>query len=95
MLELCRFVLHALLGKIAFKLFGQGKGSKGIRGRIVSLVNSQLSATKQEELSEAAVLEYIDAANYEGGSGRFWTCDPVDGTKGFIRGEQVCFQGDL
>jgi 3'(2'), 5'-bisphosphate nucleotidase len=30
---------------------------------------------------------------YKGGrSGRFWTLDPIDGTKGFLRGEQyaVC-----
>lgn len=35
----------------------------------------------------------IDLGNYEGGStGRFWALDPIDGTKGFLRGDQfaVC-----
>lgn len=43
--------------------------------------------------SAAAVFESIDLGNYEGGStGRFWALDPIDGTKGFLRGDQfaVC-----
>lgn len=35
----------------------------------------------------------IDLGNYEGGNkGRFWALDPIDGTKGFLRGDQfaVC-----
>lgn len=39
------------------------------------------------------VYESIDFGNYEGGSeGRFWALDPIDGTKGFLRGDQfaVC-----
>ena len=35
------------------------------------------------------ILEAIDSGNHEGGStGRFWTLDPIDGTKGFLRGGQ-------
>lgn len=40
-----------------------------------------------------AVYDSIDFGNYEGGSkGRFWALDPIDGTKGFLRGDQfaVC-----
>ncbi|KAI9809572.1 MAG: hypothetical protein M1825_000004 [Sarcosagium campestre] len=40
-----------------------------------------------------AMLDAIDAGDSEGGpSGRFWTIDPIDGTKGFLRGGQyaVC-----
>lgn len=39
------------------------------------------------------ICEVIDQGNSEGGSkGRFWALDPIDGTKGFIRGDQfaVC-----
>ena len=39
------------------------------------------------------LLAAIDYGNYAGGAkGRFWTLDPIDGTKGFLRGEQfaVC-----
>jgi 3'(2'), 5'-bisphosphate nucleotidase len=35
------------------------------------------------------ILEAIDQGASEGGSkGRFWTLDPIDGTKGFLRGGQ-------
>ncbi|KAI9151797.1 3'(2'),5'-bisphosphate nucleotidase [Paramyrothecium foliicola] len=40
-----------------------------------------------------AMLEFIDNGNSPGGSqGRIWTIDPIDGTKGFLRGGQyaVC-----
>ncbi|MBC2605152.1 3'(2'),5'-bisphosphate nucleotidase [Pelagicoccus albus] len=41
------------------------------------------------ELDADSVLAAIDRGNHEGGStGRFWTLDPIDGTKGFLRGEQ-------
>ncbi|CCK72475.1 3'(2'),5'-bisphosphate nucleotidase KNAG_0K01100 [Huiozyma naganishii CBS 8797] len=39
------------------------------------------------------VARVINMGDYEGGStGRFWCLDPIDGTKGFLRGEQfaVC-----
>jgi 3'(2'), 5'-bisphosphate nucleotidase len=39
------------------------------------------------------VLDAIDLGTFGGGkTGRFWTLDPIDGTKGFLRGEQyaVC-----
>jgi len=39
--------------------------------------------------SEAAVCDAIDRGNHSGGvQGRFWTLDPIDGTKGFLRGGQ-------
>ncbi|MBL8841249.1 MAG: 3'(2'),5'-bisphosphate nucleotidase [Planctomycetes bacterium] len=38
--------------------------------------------------SDAEVLGWIDRAQSEGGHGRFWCLDPIDGTKGFLRGEQ-------
>lgn len=35
------------------------------------------------------VLDAIDRGAYGGGaSGQFWTLDPIDGTKGFLRGDQ-------
>lgn len=40
-------------------------------------------------LTEEQVLDAIDKGNYKGGPrGRHWTLDPIDGTKGFLRGEQ-------
>jgi 3'(2'), 5'-bisphosphate nucleotidase len=43
--------------------------------------------------SEAAMLDAIDLGNSAGGAkGRIWALDPIDGTKGFLRGGQyaVC-----
>ncbi|MFG0257031.1 MAG: 3'(2'),5'-bisphosphate nucleotidase [Phycisphaerales bacterium JB043] len=40
------------------------------------------------EASEDDVLEAIDIGNHDGSSDAFWTLDPIDGTKGFLRGEQ-------
>ena len=34
------------------------------------------------------VCEFIDRACAQGSHERFWTLDPIDGTKGFLRGEQ-------
>lgn len=40
-------------------------------------------------LSSGEVASAIDRCNYRGGpSRRFWVLDPVDGTKGFLRGDQ-------
>ncbi len=40
-------------------------------------------------LDADSVLAAIDRGNHAGGpEGRFWTLDPIDGTKGFLRGEQ-------
>ncbi|KAI9205388.1 uncharacterized protein BJ171DRAFT_501958 [Polychytrium aggregatum] len=58
--------------------------------RVLELANSVLEPgfPSGDELCDV-----IDQGNFEGGgSGRFWTLDPIDGTKGFLRGEQfaVC-----
>ncbi len=41
------------------------------------------------ELEEEEIHSTIDSGDYDGGpEGRFWTLDPIDGTKGFLRGQQ-------
>lgn len=51
--------------------------------RISAIVNNEVSMTETE------VAEFIDLGNYPGGAeGVFWTLDPIDGTKGFLRGDQ-------
>ncbi|KAJ3272166.1 hypothetical protein HDV01_005931 [Terramyces sp. JEL0728] len=57
--------------------------------KVVELTNSVVD----KPLSTKQILDAIDLGNYKGGpQGRFWTLDPIDGTKGFLRGEQfaVC-----
>ncbi|WP_269537641.1 3'(2'),5'-bisphosphate nucleotidase [Cerasicoccus fimbriatus] len=38
--------------------------------------------------TEGSVMQAIDRGNYGGKDGRFWTLDPIDGTKGFLRKDQ-------
>jgi 3'(2'), 5'-bisphosphate nucleotidase len=55
-----------------------------LRGRVVEGVRSITPG-----LDEATILDAIDRGTHEGGPrGRHWTLDPIDGTKGFLRGEQ-------
>ncbi|NIP29401.1 MAG: 3'(2'),5'-bisphosphate nucleotidase [Candidatus Dadabacteria bacterium] len=42
-----------------------------------------------DDESKEEILDYIDRGNYSGGKeGKFWTLDPIDGTKGFLRKDQ-------
>ncbi|KZT30246.1 3(2),5-bisphosphate nucleotidase HAL2 [Neolentinus lepideus HHB14362 ss-1] len=76
-----------------------------LKNRIVELANEAL--TSELGIGEKAewglgpgqsrtpdeLLDAIDRGTYGGGrTGRMWTLDPIDGTKGFLRGEQyaVC-----
>ncbi|MHC4218018.1 MAG: 3'(2'),5'-bisphosphate nucleotidase [Planctomycetota bacterium] len=40
------------------------------------------------EVSGDAVLDAIDNCDHDGSADAYWTLDPVDGTKGFLRGQQ-------
>lgn len=41
------------------------------------------------EVTEGEAFRAIEQGSHTGGTvGRFWTIDPIDGTKGFLRGEQ-------
>lgn len=49
-----------------------------------------LAAVKEvwEEATEADILEAIDIGSGDTTHGKFWTLDPIDGTKGFLRNQQ-------
>ncbi|KAI9273058.1 3',5'-bisphosphate nucleotidase [Phascolomyces articulosus] len=69
----------------------RGDAGKILREKVHSLTNGVLD--ESEKLSEDQILEAIDRGNYAGGAkGRHWALDPIDGTKGFLRGGQyaVC-----
>ena len=40
------------------------------------------------DADEPRVLDWIDRGAADGTTDRYWTLDPIDGTKGFLRGEQ-------
>lgn len=55
-----------------------------LRLRVVSAVQRVDSTLEQSD-----ILDAIDRGCHEGGRGeRFWTLDPIDGTKGFLRNDQ-------
>lgn len=60
--------------------------------RITKLVNDTLANSdyySDSNLTNEDVLRAIDNGKSEGGScGRHWVLDPIDGTKGFLRGDQ-------
>ncbi|KAG2176633.1 hypothetical protein INT44_007297 [Umbelopsis vinacea] len=69
----------------------RGDTGKALREKVLELTNGVFS--ESEKLSEDKLLEAIDRGNYAGGAtGRHWALDPIDGTKGFLRGGQyaVC-----
>jgi len=60
------------------------EGNEELRSKVLAGVAAALP-----DLSEEQVLDAIDRGTYEGGaSGRHWTLDPIDGTKGFLRLDQ-------
>lgn len=66
------------------------RGSAGaeLRGRVLDYVRG-VPESGFGDTTESELLTAIDGGGYGGGaSGRFWTLDPIDGTKGFIRGDQ-------
>lgn len=55
-----------------------------LKGRVLAHVQGRVP-----ELTEDTSFAAIDCGGHPGGpDGRFWTMDPVDGTKGYIRGDQ-------
>lgn len=76
-------------------LRGDAEPAAGLRAQVVGLVNDALLARKHiaAPLADDAILAAIDRGCDAGGRGkRFWALDPIDGTKGFLRGGQyaVC-----
>lgn len=60
------------------------QGGESLAKRVFECVR-----TSKPELLDDEILAILDSGKYPGGSpGRFWTLDPIDGTKGFLRGGQ-------
>lgn len=59
-------------------------GNEALRDGVVELVRAECGA----DSSTAAVLDWIDVGGHDGSAERYWTLDPIDGTKGFLRGDQ-------
>lgn len=56
---------------------------RAVRDAVVEAVCSVHGGVDAED-----VLDAIDMGDHDGSAGAYWTLDPVDGTKGFLRGQQ-------
>lgn len=57
--------------------------NRGIREQLVQQVRRFVTGVSEEQL-----LCWIDHGHHSDFCARFWTLDPIDGTRGFLRGEQ-------
>lgn len=63
---------------------GKLRENELLRNEVVGAVRRAFPQATEDD-----VLEAIDSGDYAGGAnGCFWTLDPIDGTKGFLRGGQ-------
>ncbi|XP_059653466.1 SAL1 phosphatase-like isoform X1 [Cornus florida] len=96
---LVSFVLERELPSESFSLVAEEdsgdlrkEGAQETLERITKLVNETIAndgTYNISPLSAEDVLAAIDSGKSEGGShGRHWVLDPIDGTKGFVRGDQ-------
>lgn len=70
-------------------LRGGSEESEATLSRVVAAVNDSRAASGSRPLSADEVLAALDRGSGAGGrAGRHWVLDPVDGTLGFVRGDQ-------
>ncbi len=89
------FACQALVGSRLAQVFPQDplvaeEDSQALCNLDNGLVSELVTSFVQREIAEAntrTVNEWIDH-NRADSAARFWTLDPVDGTKGFLRGDQ-------
>ena len=55
---------------------------------LLSAVVGLVATQRDDQVSGDAVLDWISVGSSAGTADRYWTLDPIDGTKGFLRGEQ-------
>jgi 3'(2'), 5'-bisphosphate nucleotidase len=55
---------------------------------LLDAVTALVQTQRGDAVAAASVLDWISVGASAGASGRYWTLDPIDGTKGFLRGDQ-------
>jgi 3'(2'), 5'-bisphosphate nucleotidase len=89
------FAAQALIAKRLRETLGEivmvgEEDSAALRGAESSLRHAVVEALRPawEGLREDDVYDAIDAGSHDASADAFWTLDPIDGTKGFLRGGQ-------
>ncbi len=65
-----------------------GDNGSGDRGSLLDGVVELVRGTRGPDVGEGDVVDWIAVGHGDGTSDRYWTLDPIDGTKGFLRGDQ-------
>ncbi|MFZ9040179.1 MAG: 3'(2'),5'-bisphosphate nucleotidase [Ilumatobacteraceae bacterium] len=61
-----------------------GEATATLLEGVVDLVSRQVGRS----VAPGSVLDWIAVGGADGSTDRYWTLDPIDGTKGFLRGDQ-------
>ncbi len=62
----------------------RGDAASALRARVTEIVSSSLA----RRVGHEEVLAWLDRGQARGDTERYWVVDPIDGTKGFLRGGQ-------
>jgi 3'(2'), 5'-bisphosphate nucleotidase len=65
-----------------------GELRDGSQPELLAAITREVGGVMGRDISDADVLDWIDLGGADGSGERYWTLDPIDGTKGFLRGEQ-------
>ena len=82
----CEQLMRALPGDAVVGEEGSEELRQGEQANLLEAVVREV--TSETPGDAASVLSWIDRGGAEATSERYWTLDPIDGTKGFLRGEQ-------
>src|ERR687895_2160589 len=83
-------VVHGLIGSLGPVLIAAEECSRLLRGSEQSVRDAVIQAARSswKDATEDEVLAAIDTGSHDATASAYWTLDPIDGTKGFLRGEQ-------
>lgn len=58
------------------------------RSHLLDAVTALVQGAREEKVSPQNVVDWIGLGSADASTDRYWTLDPIDGTKGFLRGDQ-------
>jgi len=58
------------------------------QANLLNAIRKHVAGELGKQVESDDVMQWIDRGNADASSKRYWTLDPIDGTKGFLRGEQ-------
>jgi 3'(2'), 5'-bisphosphate nucleotidase len=81
-------VLTEALGEIVMVGEESARELADDRTGLLDGVRTLVAKTLQREVSATTLLDWISVGSGSASAGQYWTLDPIDGTKGFLRGDQ-------